>query len=247
MDRAKFGTVAHARIDILNPVSDRSLAKMAGRLRLGTRSRVLDVGCGRGEWLVRLLEGGGGRGVGIDRSAMLIDDAWSRARARLSAGRAAFHVADARQFPLAPRSFDVAICLGATHALGGREEALRILRRVVRPTGRVVIGEGYWKRPPPPEYLHLLEATSDEFGDDASNVRAGQRAGLTLEAEHRSTPAQWDAYEGSYAAGVRRYLADHPEDGDASEMRDRIDRWEAGYRRWGRTTLGFGVYLFRAI
>ena len=27
-------------------------------------------------------------------------------------------------------------------------------------------------------------------------------------------------------------------------MRERIARWRKTYRRWGRDTLGFGLYLF---
>ena len=245
LDPVRFSTIAHLDIAILNPVGDRTLSEVAGRLRLPARGRVLDVGCGRGEWLIRLLERYRARGVGIDRSALLIDDARARARLRGVEDRVDFHVADARVFPIPPGTFDVAICLGATHALGLRDGALRALARAVRPGGQIVVGEGYWKTEPDPDYLALLEAERDEFTDHEGNSRAGRDVGLSLEAKWASSEAEWDAYEGAYAGGIRRYLSAHPDDPDADAMRERVDRWERGYQRWGRSTLGFGIYLFR--
>lgn len=244
VDPAKFSTVAHARISILNPVGTGTLDAIAARLRLDHGGRILDVGCGRGEWVVRILERFPATAVGIDRSEMLIEDARARAAARLPEGRASFQVANALDFPLPPAAFDVAISLGATHALGGLHPTLRRLADTVRVGGRVVVGEGYWKRPPSEEYLGILGATKDEFGDHPSNERSGAMHGLRLVTSWRSTLREWDDYESRYAAGVHEYVRTHPGDPDVAAMRRRIEAWEDGYRRWGRSTLGFGIYLF---
>ena len=244
VDPAKFSTIAHARISILNPVGTDTLDAVAARLGVDRGGRLLDVGCGRGEWIVRILERFPATAVGIDRSEMLIEDARSRAALRVPGGRASFYVADALDFRIDPASFDVAICLGATHALGGLRPALRRLSATIRPGGRVVIGEGYWKLPPSAEYLRLLGTTEDEFGDHRSNERSGAEFGLRLVASWTSALEEWDDYESQYASGVRDYVRCHPADPDAAAMTHRIEAWEAGYRRWGRATLGFGIYLF---
>jgi len=44
---------------------------------------------------------------------------------------------------------------------------------------------------------------------------------------------------------VERYVLDHPDDPDAAAMRKRIRTWRDGYLRWGRTTMGFALYLHR--
>jgi hypothetical protein len=59
-----------------------------------------------------------------------------------------------------------------------------------------------------------------------------------------SGDAEWDAYEGLYHRTVEDYVAAHPEDPDAPVMAERIRRWREAYLRWGRDTLGFGLYLF---
>ena len=58
--------------------------------------------------------------------------------------------------------------------------------------------------------------------------------------------AAWDLYEGTYAANVERFAAAHPDDPDAPAMLARIRPWREGYLRWGRTTLGFALLLWRA-
>jgi hypothetical protein len=60
-----------------------------------------------------------------------------------------------------------------------------------------------------------------------------------------SSDDDWDHYEGLYCRAVERYVAAHPEDPEGAEFRDYIRRWYSGYLRWGRKTLGFGLYLLR--
>ncbi len=54
----------------------------------------------------------------------------------------------------------------------------------------------------------------------------------------------WDEYEWKYSASIERYAQERPDDPDVPAMLARIRRWGDGYLRWGRDTLGFGVYLF---
>jgi hypothetical protein len=37
----------------------------------------------------------------------------------------------------------------------------------------------------------------------------------------------------------------HPDDPDRDAMLKRIRNWRDAYLRWGRSTLGFGLYLFQ--
>lgn len=61
-----------------------------------------------------------------------------------------------------------------------------------------------------------------------------------------SSVADWDRYEDLYAATARAWADAHSGDPEAPAVRARADAWRDGYRRWGRDTLGFGLYLFRA-
>ena len=116
--------------------------------------------------------------------------------------------------------------------------------RWTRRGGHVLVGEGYWAKPPAPEYLALLDARRDEFRDHRGNVQAGIDAGLIPLHASVASLDEWDDYEWKYARSIERYAIEEPDDPDVPAMLERIRRWRDGYLRWGRETLGFGLYLF---
>src|SRR6185295_10710718 len=119
MDRDRFSFLAHATLAFANPLPasaiDRALEIVAPRP--GTQA--LDIGCGKAELLIRLAEQHGVRGIGVERSRLAFDEGIRIAMKR-AADLVELHHANAADFvkPLAPASFDLTICIGATHALG---------------------------------------------------------------------------------------------------------------------------------
>jgi hypothetical protein len=75
-------------------------------------------------------------------------------------------------------------------------------------------------------------------------IAAGTEHGLEPRGAWVSSAADWDRYEDLYARTVETYIATHPEDPDGAAIGERIRRWRETYLRWGRDTLGFGLYLF---
>jgi SAM-dependent methyltransferase len=102
--------------------------------------RVLDVACGTG--LVSLAAadgvGSGGRVLGVDLSQAMVDAATAAARRR-GLGHAAFARMDAESLALADASFDLALCGLGLMYLPEPERALREMRRVLRPGGRIAL------------------------------------------------------------------------------------------------------------
>src|SRR5947208_2040976 len=244
MDHAKFTTVAHRALSYCNPLDPAALEQVIDLLALGPSDRVLDVGCGKGALLVRLAERFGANGTGLDINPTFLAEGRANAARRGVASRVALLQVQASRFAGAPASFDAGICVGSTHAFGTYHDAMRGLGRWVRPGGSVLVGEGYWRRDPDPEYLERLGATQDEMTTHEGMVAAGVAHGLIARGSWTSSDHDWDAYEELYARTVETYVATHPEDPDAAAMRERIARWRETYRRWGRDTLGFGLYLF---
>ena len=152
---------------------------------------------------------------------------------------------EAAQYLAGEEPFDAALCVGSTHAFGDYRRALRALSAAVRPGGLLLVGEGYWKRDPHPDYLAALGANRIEFTDHAGNVARAVKAGLVLLYASASSDDEWDHYEGMYLRAVERYAAENPGDPDSEAMRAHIRRWRDAYLRWGRSTLGFAMYLFR--
>ncbi|HET9234247.1 MAG TPA: class I SAM-dependent methyltransferase, partial [Candidatus Eisenbacteria bacterium] len=204
-----------------------------------------DIGCGKGEALIRLGERYGASGVGLDVNPEFLKIAEREAIRRFPSNKIAFQLTEATSFSAPPDAYSAAICLGSTHAYGSFRSALESLSRLVRPAGGILIGEGYWRREPDPGYQHLLGAERDELNDHAGNIAQGVAIGLTPLMNRESSLAEWDAYEALYAQTVEEYLEANPDDPDAAELRDRVRSWRDGYLRWGRGTLGFATYLFR--
>jgi SAM-dependent methyltransferase len=245
VDSQKFSEIAFRDRDILNPLSPASLDRIIDLCRPPEGSRVLDAGCGKGEFLLRLAQQRAVRGEGVDLSDRSVALARTRARLRGVQDRLRFRCANVRSLRPPRERYFLSVCLGATHAFGGLPRTLGTLRGWTQSRGWIVVGEGFWKRPPGAPYLAVLGATSDELLDDPGNVRVGEALGLKLVERWASTREEWDDFEQVYADGIDGYARESPHDPDVPEMLRRIRRWRSAYLRWGRRTLGFGVYVFR--
>ena len=100
--------------------------------------RVLDVGCGDGEFAVEL-EKRGATVVGIDASAEMIDAA--KRRSKLQNADIEFQVATAEHLPFPAGHFDVVTAITILCFVDGAAPVFREIARVLRPGGRLVIGE----------------------------------------------------------------------------------------------------------
>ncbi len=113
------------------------------RANVGPGDRVLDVGTGPGylALVASRLVGPEGAAVGIDASPEMIDRA--RSRAAREGSRAEYRVAFAESLPFEDGSFDVAVSRLVLHHLPGglKLRALREVRRVLRPGGRLLVAD----------------------------------------------------------------------------------------------------------
>jgi len=123
----------HADTSPYNAYTDRpAMLALAGDV---DGQRILDVGCGAGQYAAELLSRGA-KVVGIDGSATLLD----HARRRLG-DRAELHRHDAED-PLDfidDASFDGVVCALMLHHVANRRQLLGELRRVLRPGGWLLV------------------------------------------------------------------------------------------------------------
>lgn len=231
-----------------SPLSVEKAERLIQLLGLPANGRILDVGCGNGEFLIRVIEATGGHGLGIDLAPEIIVAAQTRANGRISPNSCEFRTADIQQESLPDNSFDLAICLGSTHAFGSGQAAypntLQALKKVVRPGGQLLIGEGYWKQTPDPEYLQLIGEPVGIYHDHATNITFAEQQGLVPLYAAVSSQDEWDHFEWSHRMRIEKEAAERPNDPETAEKLKRSRTWRDGYLRWGRTTMGFGFYLF---
>jgi len=104
--------------------------------------RALDVGCGDGELALQLWERGA-EVTGIDTSQEMIEAA--RLRAKNRNATITFAVAAAEQLPFESERFDIIVAVTILCFVQDAAPVFREMARVLRPAGRLIIGElGKW-------------------------------------------------------------------------------------------------------
>lgn len=244
LDHQKFSTIAHRDHEFYNPISAEKIDRVLRLIDLNPTTTAIDIGCGRGEMLIRLCEWTGTNGIGVDLNPIFIQRAQENAVGRVQDGQILWLNDPIADVDLSLASIQAALCIGSTHAYGDYQTTLQALYQFVKPGGYILIGEGYWKQVPAPEYLEFLDAKLEDYGTHADNIHAGEKIGLRPLYAVVSDDDDWDHYEGLYARAIELYTYQNPDDPDASVMRERIQKWREVYLKWGRTTLGFGLYLF---
>ena len=98
MDTWKFYDITHREHVVCNPMSEEALARLVELLRLPPDARVVDIACGKGEFLIRLAEAYGVRGTGVDISPYFILAAEARLKMRAPAANVTFTQMDGADF-----------------------------------------------------------------------------------------------------------------------------------------------------
>jgi ubiquinone/menaquinone biosynthesis C-methylase UbiE len=157
-------------------------------------SRLLDVGCGPGEVLVRLAAIAPALDTtGLDVDAAMIERA--RAKAERSRGGASavpqFVVADVASMPFPDASFDIVISSYAVHHWPDRSAGLAEIMRVLKPGGRAIVWDVAPPHPTGPSVGHGHGAHGDTGATAAANVPAPSLLGtLRMLLLFRRLPAQ---------------------------------------------------------
>jgi len=243
----KFYDITHREHVICNPTSEEKLAYLVELLRLPAGAQVVDIACGKGEFLIRLATAYGVRGTGIDISPFYIAEARRRLMLRAPGAGITFSQMDGADFkPDEPHSLDLASCIGASWVFGGHANTLETLTSMVKPGGWIIVGEPYWQLEPSEDYLKELGCTTEEFGSHFSNAEAGKQQGITLVHTIVSSKDDWDRYEGLQWFAISEFARTHPDDPDLVEVDERVSKAKSAYLRWGRDTLGWAIYMFRS-
>jgi SAM-dependent methyltransferase len=236
------------RLTFHGPLSETRANALVHRLTRTNPRTVLDIGCGWGELMLRILTAAPeATGVGIDITAEDLARGRRNAEARGLAQRAAFVEESAVGTSRGPA--DLVLCLGASQALSAAEppeytaEALRALRGLVADGGRVLLGEGFWQRTPTSAELSGMwpgAAATDHY-DLATLLDLAVAAGFRPEWTETASLDEWEEFESAYQADQEIWLAEHPGHPLAAETRDRLDRHRAQWTSY-RGLLGL-AYL----
>ena len=115
-------------------LKDKLIADAIGGIWINPESRILDVGCGRGELLDRIRTSYDALCYGVDVSLKSLEEAAIRSDPDIGLAKA-----DGRKLPFADGSFDVITSLDVPEHIDSADKALREMTRVIRPGGRILL------------------------------------------------------------------------------------------------------------
>jgi len=223
--RDDFRRLAHAGLTFNAPLSEQRATELVRALPISPGHHVLDLGCGWGELLLRILAAHPATtGTGVDTSREALDRGL-----RAAAQRGLHERVELVEAP-AEASVDIAdivLCVGASHAFGGHTPALEALRQSVAAGGRVLFADGFWSEAPPERAL----AAIGRLPGLEELQAAARKAGFTVEHAWSSSQQEWDAFEAAWRSGLEG-------SGDPAAVEFAAERrreYEDGYRG----TIGF--------
>jgi cyclopropane fatty-acyl-phospholipid synthase-like methyltransferase len=228
------------RLTFHGPLSEARAGRIVARLTANHPRTVLDIGCGWGELMLRILAAAPeATGLGVDTNEDDLARGRDSARARGLGDRVTFVRESGAGTSRGPA--DLVLCVGASHALteveppGHTAPALAELRRLVSPGGRVLLGEGFWHRTPTEaELAGMWPGTSaGEFGDLPGLVDLAVAAGFRPAWIETATLEEWEDFESGYQCDEEEWLAAHRDHPKAAEIRAEVEQhrsyWLRGY------------------
>ncbi|MBN1297367.1 class I SAM-dependent methyltransferase [bacterium] len=246
MNQWKFFDVTHRKHILCNPMSVEKIDRLIALLHMEPAARVVDIACGKGEFLIRLAE----RyprisGLGIDSSPFCIADVRKKHHDRLPGASLRFLEMNGADFSGDSERFDLVACIGASWIFGGHRGTLKALCTLAAPRSWIIVGEPFWMCEPDAAYLAAIDEKRENYGSHADNADAGREQGLELVFSIVSSRDDWDVYEGLQWYAAEAWADSHPDDPDVETVLQRVRNGKAAYLRWGRETLGWAIYVFR--
>jgi len=146
----------HVGMTVIHPGGFAATRKLAESCHLDSRTRAVDIACGKGTSAVYLAERYGCEVAGIDISDDLVGQATALAKRKGLTGRVTFRVGDALQLPFPDSEFDVAVSQAMLVLVADKRKAILEALRVTKPGGYLGWLELSWKKQPTADFLDAV-------------------------------------------------------------------------------------------
>jgi SAM-dependent methyltransferase len=230
------------RMTFHSPISEERAARIVAELASRLPGRIVDYGCGWGELMLRIAEAvPDAQATGVDIFAPDIVRGREAAAERGLAHRVTFIEGPAAEHATPA---DLVLNSGSYQAFGGGiEEALKALRPLVNPGGRLFFGAEYWEYPPSDEQLANMwpGITRDDCLFLPEIVHLAVAAGFRPLAITSATRGEWEEFESRMSQGAEEWLLANGDDEDAPAVLERLDTSRNIWLRGHREVFGFAM------
>ncbi|MFZ0890474.1 MAG: methyltransferase domain-containing protein [Candidatus Binataceae bacterium] len=223
-----------------NPTTVEKLDLLADYCDVRNGIRILDVGCGKA-WLLRRWAGRFDiRATGLEINPHFAAEARARSAAEGLEGRIRIVEGPASEFGAQPASFDLALCIGASFALGGMEKAVTWMVPQVTAGGMVAIGDLYAKRLPLPDEMVDYADAARSLPDTVAMLGSH---GLVLRGLISSSTEDWDRYESLHWRAADDWASENPSHPDRNKIPDRNQSAKMRYLKYECEFLGWAIFV----
>ncbi len=243
MNFLELKNISERYLDLVNPTTPEKILT-AGRVAgMKKDSRVIDFGCGYGEELILWVKEFGITGIGID----IRPAACERAREKIKVQGLENHIeivcGNASEYKFEPQSYDIATCIGATFCWkGGFQDAVREMKRAIKPGGYLIVGEAYWLHSDVPvEFAQREQSITSE----RELLRMAHAEGLELIYVLHSSHDDWDHYESENLHGLSDWLDENPTQPAREEVIQHLHESQEEYLQFGREHFGWALYVLK--
>ncbi len=174
------------------------------------KTRVLDLGCGKGAVSITLAQELDFWAVGIDACRPFLEEAKSKAEEHQVSNLCRFEYGDIRKAVQTLKDFDVVIYVSLGGTLGGFDATVGKLRQTVRPGGYLIIDDGFLK-----ESTKLDRAGYEHYAPHDETLKQLTSHGDTLLREIIYTFEETQNLDHHYLDLIRKrgkiFIKNHPE------------------------------------
>jgi ubiquinone/menaquinone biosynthesis C-methylase UbiE len=240
MDKNKYDMIAHTELKYVSPLRTVMVEEVAELMHLEPGTRIIDVGCAKGEILIHMAELCQVSAVGIDTSPQFYEIANKEIAQRVPAADIVLHTTPVSEYKAELDSYDAVMCVNSSDLYGDFDKALTEITKMAKPGGMVIMGDYYWRKQPDTEVKSFI-VTHDYKGA----VEAGIKLGLTPLYVTICTEYDVDRYAWLQSYSVEMYAVNNPDDANVPAMLQRSRQLRDEFIQHGRDALGFGLFLFR--
>jgi len=228
-----------------NPINEDKLDEIISLLDIKSSDTIVDIGGGNGKVLLKMIQKSKAKGILIDMDEKLIEVCRKKAGSMVEAGQLILAVEDATNYlkSLELESVDCFVCIGSSYAFGGYLNFIKAIMPYLKSGGFLLAGEEFWTKKPDQEYLNILGSEESECVYHHENIEAPEKLGLTYLYSHIATEDDWNRFEGVYFLEEELKALKLPE-AEREEKRKKLRAFRNSQFKFGRSTMGFGLYLF---